>query len=98
MEIIEKNGAVSSPVVEAMAIGVSRLMESDCAVATSGIAGPDGGTADKPVGTVWVAINVRGSISAHLLQLKNEGREANICTSAKNVLSLLLDKVCSLGV
>lgn len=98
MEIIEKNGAVSSPVVEAMAIGVSRLTESDCAVATSGIAGPDGGTADKPVGTVWVAIDVCGSVSTHILQLKNEGRETNICTSAKNVLSLLLDKVCKLGV
>lgn len=98
MEVIGKNGAVSSLVVEAMAMGVRRLTGSDCAVATSGIAGPGGGTADKPVGTIWVAIDVRGSVTTHLLQLKNEGREANICTSAKNVLSLLLDKVCSLGV
>ena len=98
MGIIEENGAVSSPVVEAMATGVRRLTGSDCAVATSGIAGPDGGSADKPVGTVWVAVDVRGSLTTHLLQLKDEGREVNICTSAKNVLSLLLDRVCGLDV
>ena len=91
--IIEQNGAVSSAVVEAMATGVRRLTASDCAVATSGVAGPGGGTVEKPVGTVWVAVDVRGSVSTYLLQLKDEGREANICTSAKKVLSLLLDRV-----
>lgn len=52
---ISKFGAVSREVVEAMAAGVARLMHTECAIATSGIAGPDGGTKFKPVGTVWIA-------------------------------------------
>lgn len=54
-KFIDQYGAVSRQVVEAMAEGASKLMRSDCAIATSGIAGPDGGTKLKPVGTVWLA-------------------------------------------
>ncbi len=55
-KVIEKNGAVSEPVVTAMAEGARRLLKADFAVATSGIAGPDGGTDEKPVGTLWTAV------------------------------------------
>ena len=54
-EYIEQNGAVSKPVVEAMAMGVRKITNSDYSIATSGIAGPGGGSAEKPVGTVWMA-------------------------------------------
>ncbi len=56
-EIIEKYGAVSSECVAAMAEGVRRLTGSDFSVATSGIAGPGGGTPDKPVGLVWIGVS-----------------------------------------
>lgn len=52
---IDKHGAVSRPVVTQMVQGVSKLMRTQCAIATSGIAGPLGGSKYKPVGTVWIA-------------------------------------------
>ena len=55
-EIIEKQGVVSREVVESMAIGVRNLMEADFGIATTGIAGPSGGTEEIPVGTVWIGV------------------------------------------
>lgn len=54
-ELIERHGAVSAEVVGAMAAGVLRNLGGEVAVAVSGIAGPDGGSGEKPVGTVWFA-------------------------------------------
>lgn len=55
-ETIEKYGVVSQEVVERMALGVRDLMEADFGVATTGIAGPSGGTEENPVGTVWIGV------------------------------------------
>ena len=55
-EMIEKRGVVSQEVVESMAIDVRNLMEADFGVATTGVAGPSGGTEENPVGTVWIGV------------------------------------------
>ncbi len=55
--VLESEGAVSEPVVRAMAEGARARFGSDFGVATSGISGPDGGTAEKPVGLVWIALS-----------------------------------------
>jgi nicotinamide-nucleotide amidase len=63
-QTLEENGAVSEAVVREMARGVINLSGADIAVAVSGVAGPDGGTDDKPVGTVWFAWAVRDGADA----------------------------------
>jgi nicotinamide-nucleotide amidase len=57
---LAEHGAVSEPVVREMAEGSLRLSGADISVAVSGVAGPDGGSDDKPVGTVWFAWSMRG--------------------------------------
>ncbi len=63
-EILEKHGAVSKEVVEQMVRGQLELFKTDFGVAVSGIAGPDGGTEEKPVGTTWIAVGNKDKIIA----------------------------------
>ena len=60
--LIQKKGAVSEEVVSAMASGALEKSKGDICIAVSGIAGPDGGTKDKPVGTVWIALCIKNGI------------------------------------
>ena len=79
-EHIQNHGAVSKPVVEAMATGVRRLMNTDYSIATSGIAGPGGGSVEKPVGTVWMAVADRENVYSRLC--KFDGTRAEVISQA----------------
>ncbi len=60
-KLIRKSGAVSEETVSAMAEGVAQNLKTDCAIAVSGIAGPDGGSEEKPVGLVFIGVYCRGN-------------------------------------
>lgn len=77
-ETLAAYGAVSEATVREMALGVQSLLKTSCAIATSGVAGPGGGSAEKPVGTVWMAVAVGDRVHTRLLQACDKGREANI--------------------
>ena len=87
-QVIEKYGAVSQQVVEQMAKNVRLKFDSDFGISTSGIAGPTGGTADKPVGTVWIAVASEKKVISKKLNL-GYNRERNIHVSSLSVLNLL---------
>lgn len=90
-EIIEKYGAVSRECAEAMALGVKNLMKTDYAIATTGIAGPGGGTDEKPVGLVWVGVaSDKGVFSTSFRFVAS--REINIERFASHAINYFREK------
>ena len=87
---ISANGAVSKEVVEEMAKGVADLMRSDCAIATSGIAGPGGGTPLKPVGTVWIAVKYGETVVSECLHFRGD-RNAVIESATNHGMVMLIN-------
>ena len=87
-EVIETMGAVSEETVLQMAKGAIEVLQTDYAIATSGIMGPDGGTPKKPVGTVWIAVGNKKSLTAHKFHFRFD-RMRNIELTANNALNML---------
>ena len=86
--LILKYGAVSREVVEKMSMQACKLLNTDFAIATSGIAGPGGGSDEKPVGTVWIAIAHKGNVTSQLYNFGND-RERNIIRTGQTSLFML---------
>jgi len=90
--LIDEHGAVSEEVAAAMVEGVVRRFGSDCGISITGIAGPEGGTEEKPVGTVWYAASVRGEVE--IRRSRFPGSRADVRErSAQAALHLLLRSV-----
>lgn len=88
-QYIDKYGAVSRQVVESMAEGAARLMRSDCAISTSGIAGPDGGTKLKPVGTVWIGARYGGKTVSECCHFDGDRNDVIESATAHGIVMLI---------
>lgn len=93
-DTIVKHGAVSEEVAKEMAAGIRRVAASDIGIGITGIAGPSGGSPEKPVGLVFVAMDFDGRIGSNRLKLGGHRREIKEKTvdAALAALSGLLDK------
>lgn len=87
--LIDRHGAVSRPVVEEMVKGVCSLMHTRCGMATSGIAGPDGGSAAKPVGTVWFAVKYDDLVVSEVCYFKGTRNEIIEAATSHAMVMLL---------
>ena len=93
-ETLTAYGAVSEQTVREMVLGVKKVLNSDYALATTGIAGPDGGSEEKPVGTVWIAAAGPTKFIAQKFVFGNN-RERNILRSSQTALHLLRKLILS---
>jgi nicotinamide-nucleotide amidase len=100
-ELIAQHGAVSEPVARAMAEGILLRSKAHIAVAVTGVAGPGGGSLEKPVGTVWLAWAWRGVLAAEpsgtgamLMQLTGDRRAVRAATVRSALGQILLQAAC----
>lgn len=91
-EALEKYGAVSEEVARQMVEGVARITGANVAVATTGVAGPDGGTPEKPVGTVWIAAKIGDKVRVERFRFGAQ-RESNIQRSTNAALLMAAEMI-----
>lgn len=89
-EIIEKESAVCEDVAKQMAAGICEKLSSTYAIATTGFAGPGGGTEKAPVGTIWIACGTKDNIKT-LKLTEDNGRDINVARATNAALKLLLE-------
>ena len=94
-ELIEEHGAVSAEVAQAMADGVRHRFNVEVGVAVTGIAGPEGGTEGKPLGTHFIAISLRGHPERVEHRVFPHGREGNKSAAAMLAIELAIEEVRS---
>jgi nicotinamide-nucleotide amidase len=90
--LIERHGAVSEVVARAMAFGAVRHSKAQVGVAVTGVAGPTGGSAEKPVGTVWFGFDVDGTLTSETRRFDGDRaavREATVRHALQRLLALL---------
>ena len=95
-DMLVEHGAVSEPVVRAMATGVRAASAVDAALAITGIAGPGGGTETKPVGTVWIALDFRGEVQARRYNFIGDRAEVRL-RATQAALEMLRRKLLTLA-
>jgi nicotinamide-nucleotide amidase len=94
-ELIEAHGAVSHEVAAALAVGVADRFETEVGISVTGIAGPDGGSERKPVGTHYVGVARRGHPARVEHRVFAHDREGNLAAAALAALELALDEVAA---
>ena len=94
-ELIEEHGAVSPQVAEALAVGAVRRFETELAISVTGIAGPDGGSERKPVGTHYLGVARRGYPARVEHRVFGHNRQGNQAAAALAALELALDEVAA---
>jgi nicotinamide-nucleotide amidase len=87
-DVLVNHGAVSKEVVEEMARSAMKIFDTDFSVATSGVAGPSGGTKEKPVGSVWIAVSSKKSTISEFFSFGDD-RERNITRASVTALNML---------
>ena len=96
-ETLLKYGAVSEETAREMVLGVKKLMNTDCAISTTGIAGPSGGTEEKPVGLTYIGVAVKGRVKVFRFIFKDDDpdevnrRNHRRRKAAKKALKLLIE-------
>ena len=91
VETLERCGAVSEPVALRMAECVRGLLDADIGVGITGVAGPEGGSVEKPVGTVYIAWDIQGALSVRLFQFGDIGRSAVREAAAESAIEGILE-------